>query len=170
MSTTGTQTTTYTRADIRKVVENFAADFSMIADFTGLRSRENVGQNVDDLRQFAEDGYLMTVTLYLMDKDGNPLKVAHYDVSGNAVGWQTGMPGNNQWRAPEGAYLKIMATLSNDWWNKTDDSKADYLKRHGFNSSWAPSDKYISLSGLTSSAGQKYASNGYGWARTNYSK
>src|ERR1700761_2059425 len=104
MSTTGTQTTTYTRADVRKVVENFAADYAMIADFTSLRSRDNVEKDVADLRQFAEDGYLVRVTLYLMDKDNNPINVAVFNVSESAVGWQNGRPGNNGWDAPAGSY------------------------------------------------------------------
>lgn len=170
MSTTGTQTKTYTKADIRKVIENFAADYVMIADFTGLRSRQKVEESISDLRQFAEDDYLDSVTLYLLDKDGNPLQVAHYRISGNAVGWQTSMPGNNLWTAPEGASLKLVATLSDSWWDKTDEAKGTYLQSRGFHSSWSKTQKEISLAGLNSSAGQKYASNGYGWERTNYSK
>jgi hypothetical protein len=170
MSSTATRTTTYTKADVRKVVENFAADYAMIADFTGLKTRETVQKDVSDLTKFAEDGYLTRVTLYLMDKDGNPLRVATYDVSDNAVGWQSGMPGNNVWSAPEGAYLQIMATLTNEWFDKSDEGKGQYLSGRGFYYSWGKSDKSISLLGLSQSSGQKYASNGYGWSRTNYSK
>jgi hypothetical protein len=166
----GTNTGTFTKVDIRKVVENFAADYSMIADFTGLLSRQNVENNVSDLRKFAEDRYLVRVTLYLMDKDGNPLKAIKYDISENAIGWQIGNPGNNVWDAPPGAYLYILATLSDNWWNQSEDAKVQYLKNNGFHGSWSKSDKQLSLNGLTSSEGQKYASNGYGWARTNYSK
>lgn len=37
----------------------------MIGDITGLRTRENVENDVADLNKFAEDGYLVRVTLYL---------------------------------------------------------------------------------------------------------
>jgi hypothetical protein len=170
MSSTGTKTTTFTKADIRKVVESFAADYGMIADITGLRLREKVEHDVSDLNKFAEDGYLVRVTLYLLDKDGNPLNVAIYKVSENAVGWQTGMPGNNVWTAPAGSSLQLIATMTDAWFNKSDEGRQQYLKSRGLVGSWAKSDTTTSLNGMTASAGQKYASNGYGWARTNYSK
>ena len=152
MSTTGTQTKTYTKAeDPQQHAENFAADYVMIADFTGLRLPQKVEESIVDLRQFAEDDYLDSVTLYLLDKDGNPLKkVAHYRISGIAVGWQTSMPGNNLWIAPEGGSLKLVATLSDSWWTKPDEAKGTYLQSHGFHSSWSKTQKEISLAGLSS--------------------
>ena len=170
MSSTGTQTTTYTVADIRKVVENFAADFSMMAQATGLRTRESVAAVVSDLNKFAEHDYLVAVTLFLLDKDGNKLRVAVYKVADSAVGWKSDAPGNNLWPRTEGGSLWVLGTLTDAWWNKTESDKDAFIKNNGLNSPWSKTEKDTSLSGLTSSAGQKYASNGYGWERTNYSK
>ena len=170
MSSTGTQTTTYTRADIRKVVENFAADLSMIAQATGLRTRENVAQVVADLNIIAEEGYLIDVTLFLLDKDGNKIKVAIYEVAKSAVGWQSEMPGNNMWPRTTDGKLWIVANFTNGWWSKTDPEKEKFVKDKGMNFPWSKTDKDTSVTGLNSSSGQKYASNGYGWSRTNYSK
>jgi len=170
MSSTGTRTTTYTVADIRKVVENFAADFSMMAQATGLRTRESVAATVADLNVFAEYGYLVSVTLFLLDKDGNKIRVAVYKVSDSAAGWKSDSPGNNLWPKTEGGALWVLGTFSDEWWNKTDAEKEAFVKARGLNSPWSKTDKDTSLNGLTSSAGQKYASNGYGWERTNYSR
>ena len=168
MSSTGTQTTTYTVADIRKVVENFAADFSMMAQATGLRTRESVAAVVSDLNTFAEFGYLVSVTLFLLDKDGTKLRVAVYRVSESATGWRSDSPGNNLWPRTEGGSLWVLAAMTDTWWEKTESEKESFIKVHDLNYSWSKTERDTSLSGLTSSAGQRYASNGYGWERTNY--
>lgn len=170
MTSTSTRTTTYTVADIRKVVENFAADYSMIAQSTELRTRDQVAATVHDLTTFANNGYLISVTVFLLDKNGNKLEVVAYNVSESASGWKTGDPGNALWPKIEGSYLRIIATLSDAWWNKTDSERADFVKNNSMNSPWAKTDMDTSLTGLISSAGQKYASNGYGWERTNYTR
>ncbi len=164
MSTSGTKTTTYTIADIRKVVENFAADFSMMAQATGLRTRENVQGIVADLNAFANAGYLEQVTLVLKDSVGTEIRGAVYKVSESAVGWKSDSPGNNLWPYTPGGKLNVTATLSSSWWSK-DDKEAFIAPLNG---TW-PSGTGASLAGMSSSSGQKYASNGYGWERTNYS-
>lgn len=170
MSTTATKTTTFTVADIRKVIENFAADYTMIGEITGLRTRDYVSKDIADLTQFANDGYLVRVTLYQLDKDGNPLNVSVYEVSESAAAWKTGNPGGNLWPVVSGSSLQLIATLTDAWFAKSDASQQQYVKDKGLHGSWAKSGKSMSLAGLKSSEGQKYASNGYGWARTNYSK
>ena len=170
MSSIGTQTTTYTVADIRKVVENFAADFSMMSQATGLRTRENVAGVVYDLRMFAEYGYLVSVTLILRDKDGNKLRAAVYKVSDSATGWVSEQPGNNLWPRTLGGSLYVLATMSSTWWNMTSSIKEAFIKNNVLHGKWDPSTEDNSLSSLSSSAGQRYASRGYGWERTNYSR
>lgn len=169
MSLSQTQTTTYTVADIRKVVDNFAADFSMMAQSTGLRTRENVAEVVLDLKIFAENGYLVRVRVFLEDKDGNKLRAADYKVSDSAAGWNSDRPGNNLWPRSTDGSLWVLATLSDAWWQKTDAAQEIFIRDQGLHNAWKRTDKDASLVGLSSSAGQKYASNGYGWERTNYS-
>jgi len=170
MNSTGTQTTTYTVADIRKVVDNFAADFSMMGQSTALRSRESVAEVVSDLKVFAEWGYLVEVALFLLDKDGSKLRAARYKVNDSATGWTCDRPGNNLWpRTPDGS-LWVVATLTDAWWNKTDPQREAFVRDRGLHNVWARTAKDTSLTGLCSSVGQRYASNGYGWERTNYSR
>jgi hypothetical protein len=168
MSYTATESTTYTVADIRKVVENFAADFSMMAVSTGLRSRESVAKTVADLQRFAEHGYLLEVSLILKDAAGNKNRAASYKVSQSASGWNSDRPGNSLWPRTPGGTLWVLADLSSDWWNKTSAEKDAYRQKWGLNSRWDPTTEDLSLTGLSASSGQRYASNVYGWQRTNY--
>jgi hypothetical protein len=168
MSLTATRTTTYTVADIRKVVDNFAADFSMMAQATGLRTRENVASVLSDLKIFAESGYLIDVTLFLFDKDGNKIRAASYRVSDSAAGWKSERPGNNLWPKTEGGALRVLATMTSTWWDMADATRQAFIRDRGMNYPWSPAEWDPSLTGLSSAQGQKYASNGYGWERTNY--
>src|ERR1700686_1226408 len=118
MSSTATHTTTYTVADIRKVVDNFAADFSMIAQATGLYSREGVARVVSDLKIFAEYYYLVDVNLILKDESGQHIRAAVYRVFESAIGWSSERPGNNIWPRMANGSLKVVATFTSSWWNK----------------------------------------------------
>jgi len=168
MSSTATESITYTVADIRKVVENFAADFSMLAVSTGLRSRDNVANTVSDLQTFAENGYLTKVTLILKDSAGNKIRGASYQVSESASGWSSDRPGNSLWPRTPGGILWVIADLTWQWTNKTSAEKDAYRQKWGLHSRWDPTIEDTSLTGLTASLGQRYASNAYGWQRTNY--
>jgi hypothetical protein len=170
MSTTTTRTTTYTVSDIRRVVDNFAADFSMMAQSTGLRARESVANTVSDLKILAEYGYLVEVSLFLFDKEGNKICAARYKVSESASGWQSDRPGDALWPKTEGGALRVLATLTYEWWGMTDTDRQEFIRDRGLNSPWSPAEWDTSFTGLTSSAGQKYVSNGYGWERTNYAQ
>lgn len=169
MSMSATQTTTYSVIDVRKVVDCFAADFSMKSQATGLRTRESVAEAVSDLKIFAENGYLSGVQLILKDADGTEIRGTEYTVSENAVGWTSERPGNNLWPRTPGGTLKVIATMNQSWWDKTESSKADFISRNSMHGSWARNTDGTSLANLSSSTGQRYASNGYGWQRTNYS-
>lgn len=168
MSTTGTQTQTYTVVDIRKVLDHFAADFTMISQATGLWSPASVATTVSDLKEFAEAGYLTQVNLILKDKAGTVLKAAVFKVSNAAVGWASERPGNDLWpRTPDGT-LKLVADLNQKWWDMQDDGRQAFISSHSLNSKWPVSSEDTSFSGLASSSGQRYASNGYGLQRQNF--
>ena len=170
MASTGTQTTTFTVADIRKVVDRFAADFSMMAQATGLHSRTSVENTVSDLKILAENRYLIAVKLILKDSNGTQIRAAVYNVSEAAAGWKSDRPGNNLWPNTPNGTLKVVATLTTEWWKKSESEIAGFVSANGMHSSWALTDEDTSFSGLTRSNGQRYESNGYGWERTNFSK
>ncbi len=163
-----THTTTYTIADIRKVVDNFAADFSMVAQATGLSARDEVARVVNDLKIFAEYGYITDVKLLLLDASGATIRGARYDVSTSAVGWTSDRPGNNIWPHTPGGKLSVVASFTNAWWDKSEAEKKSFQHATGLNSIWVRSTQDCSFSGLRASSAQRYASNGYGWQRANY--
>ena len=168
MSFTGSQTKTFTAVDVRKVVANFAADFAMMAQATGLRTHEQVVNTVYDLRIFAEFGYLEGITLILKDASELQLRGAKYTVSTEAVGWVSDRPGNNLWPRTPGGSLKVVGDLGTEWWAKTDAQKQTFISEYGLHSSWSPTAEDTTLAGLVVSQGQRYASNGWGMSRTNF--
>ncbi|MBL9080890.1 MAG: hypothetical protein JNK76_03740 [Planctomycetales bacterium] len=168
MSTSLTRTTTFTASDIRKVVDNFAADFSMMGQATGLKTREQIASTVGDLKIFAETGFLTEVTVILKDANGKQIRGAIYKVSESAVGWQSDRPGGNLWPRTPGGALKVVATVKDSWFSKTPEQKTAFAQAYGLTGTWPLTDEDTSLSGLTASYAQKYASNGYGMERTNY--
>jgi hypothetical protein len=169
MSTAASFTKTFTVADIRKVVDNFAADFSMMAQSTGLRTRDNVAEVVSDLKVFAEERLLIEVTMILKDSAGSQIRGAKYRVSDSATGWESDRPGNALWPRTPGGSLRIVADLSSIWWGKSKADKDSLRTRHEMTFEWSQGSEDTSLSGLSAVAAQRYSSNGYGWARTNYS-
>lgn len=164
----GTQTRTYTVTDVRRVLASFAADFAMIAQATGLRSRDNVASVVSDLQAFAEAGYLLAAHLILWDASGNKLRAAQYTVSIAAGGWINQQPGNNLWPRTPGGSLQVIGTFSNDWWVMDEATKARVRAARGIAYAWAHTDTDTSHHELTADADRRYVSNGYGLERVTY--
>jgi hypothetical protein len=164
----GTQTRTYTVTDVRRVLASFAADFAMIAQATGLRSRDNVAAIVADLQAFAEAGYLLAGHLILWDGAGNKLRAARYTVSTAASGWFNQQPGNNLWPRTPGGSLQVIGTFSDDWWAMDEAAKARVRAAWGIASAWARTDTDTSHRGMTADADRRYVSSGYGLERVTY--
>lgn len=165
---TETRTNTYTVTDVRRVVASFGADFSMIAQATGLRDSENVREIVSDLTAFAEAGYLEGVHLILWDADGNKRRAAKYTVSTFAVGWSNDRPGDNLWpRMPDGR-LQVIGTLSSDWWDMGEAAKDRARERYGIAGAWHLTNTDTSHTGMSSNADRRYTSNAYAMQRTVY--
>jgi len=164
---TGTQTTTYTVVDIRKVVDKFAADFAMIVQATGIHDRNYVSKVVCDLKIFAEYAYLEKVNLILKDASGTRIRAAVYNVAESAVGWKSDRPGNNLWPRTPGGNLLIIVMTSNTWNEKMPAEKQTFITQK-MNLSWPTGTEDTSFAEMKISAGQKYESNTYGWERTNF--
>jgi hypothetical protein len=166
---TGTQTTTYTVVDIRKVVDKFAADFATMALATGIHDRDYVAKVVTDLKAFAENGCLERVNMILKDASGTQVRAAVYTVSNAAAGWKSDRPGNNLWPPTPGGSLLVVAATKN-WNKKTPGEKASFIAQNEMNFTWPATSEDTSFVGLTKTTGQRYESNGYGWERTNFTR
>lgn len=165
---TGTRTNTYTVTDVRRVVASFGADFSMLAQATGLWDSEDVRETVSDLNGFAEAGYLKEVHLILLDANGSKLRAAKYTVSTSAGNWSNDRPGNNLWPRTAGGRLQVIGTLSSEWWTMDEASKDRVRERYGIAGAWSLTDTDTSHAGMRSNTDRRYASNAYGMERTVY--
>jgi hypothetical protein len=165
---TSSQTTTFTATDIRKVVDSFAADLWMIAQSTGLRSRENVESIVSDLKALAESDYLLGVTLILSDSAGAKVRARRYTVSTQAIAWGNDQPGGNLWPKLEGGSLQIIGALSDAWWNISAETKNRVRERIGLKYGWELTSTDTSFSDMTARQDKRYSSNGFGIERTSY--
>lgn len=167
MLTTGTGTVTYTASDISKVVDMFAADYNMIAQASGLSTRDYISKVISDIKAMARAEYLSRVTVCLLDAGKNPVQAAAYEVSTDASSWTPSRPGNNLWpRTPSGS-LNVIVSYNKNWSKLTATSKATF--EASLNLRWSDSDIDISFPRLNSSTDRKYASNAYGWDKRVYS-
>lgn len=163
------QTKTHTAVDVRRVVDSFAADFWMIAQSTSLRSQENVGKIVFDLKALAEAGFLEGVRIILWNQSGQKIRARNYSVSENAIGWANDDPGGNLWpRLPVGASLQVVADLSQSWWSNSEPERATNRLKLNLNFGWTLATNDISLASMTAKQDKRYSSNGYGMLRTTY--
>ena len=62
---TDTFTQTFNRDDIRRVYASFAADYKIVAEWTGLRSAAYVEKTIGQIKALAEEQYLSAVHLQL---------------------------------------------------------------------------------------------------------
>jgi hypothetical protein len=166
---TGTSTTTFTKADIRKVIANFAADFGMIGQSTGLWTRSQIDATVADLNCFAEAGFLTAVVVILYDAQGKVVKPRRYLVSESAVGWASDRPGDNLWPYTPNGKLELVATLSDAWWQMDEVARRQRKTAIGVVGDWGYTSTDTSFSTMTATQDRRYASNGYGLQRISYS-
>jgi hypothetical protein len=163
-------TTTYTRpvADIRKVLNNFRADLTMIAQATGLWTREVVDATVEDLIRFADAGYLISVVVMTWDSKGVKMPGRKYTVSNSAMGWASDDPGGNLWPKIPGGRMEIIASLTSAWWQLDAMTQASEKTKLGISGDWTPTSTDISFSGMTAIRDRSYASNSFGMERWTY--
>jgi hypothetical protein len=161
MSTgTGTYEATFTVADIKKVVDRFAADYWMIAQVTGLRTRETVDKQVAEIKIYAEAQYLHAVDITLFDAAEKELQAAQYKVSDAATGWTNQQPGNNMWPVTPGGKLRITLTMSKKWFDLNQAQQVEFDRSNGL--VWPDTNKDLTHQTLTKQFDRRYVSNGYG--------
>lgn len=168
MSITGTQTTTFTVADIRKVAESFAAVFSMISQSTGLHSGAELDHTIHDVKLFAELKLLKKVHIILKNSAGVQIRGTTFTVSENAGTWVNDRPGDGLWPKTSGGSLVVIVSNEPEYNSKSKEEKIKFCNENGFKSHWTSSTEDTTFSKLTGSPGQKYQSNGYGMERRNF--
>lgn len=159
-----TSTSTYTATDVKRVMDYFAADFDMIAQSTGLRTRENVKAVSADIRKMAVAGYLDEVNLYLVDKSGATIRATKYKVSDSAFLWSSDKPSKNLWPASPGGQLKVHVTHNRAWSVLTQAQRVAFESDYEVN--WGTGNIDTSFPMLSQAQSQQYASNAYGLKKT----
>jgi hypothetical protein len=166
MSTgTFTISSTYTITDVAKVVDRFAADFHMVAQSTGLASRDRVVGVTHDVKLMAQRGYLDRVDIVLRNAAGTEIKAAKYTVSTDAGGWTSDRPGNSLWPSAPGGELYVVVSYTDAWWGLSEYQRGAFIDGECLQS-WSRSDIDLSYPGMTGRYDRRYASNAYGMERT----
>ncbi len=161
MSTSYTQTTTYTVSDVARVMNCFAADFDMFAQSTGCRTRENVKAVTADVMAMAKEGYLAEVNLSLVPASGGAaVRATKYEVKpdGSLSGGAT--PGNSLWPYTPGGTFYVTVVYSQRWWALTESQRASF--KANLQQPWGTSSVDLSFPNLTRALDRNYVSNGYG--------
>ena len=162
MSSTATQTSTYTTTDIEAVVRRITADLVMIASSSGAETEETARRWAHDIELLATNGYLKAVDVTLLSH-GQEKQAVRYKVD-ETGGLSNDRPGNARWPKVAGAFLRIVLSYHSSYDQSARDKLAGRMK-----TGWTKSYADTSHSTLSKNGGREYSSNGYGMQREDYS-
>lgn len=165
---TTTFTDTFNRDDIRRVYASFAADYTIVAEWTGLRSATEIASDIAAVKALAEAQYLKEVHIQLHSASGTIRRAATYRVSTNASGWSTSRPGDLYWNSEIGDYLQLIVFYNANW-KALSKAQQDAFRKL-YMPGWGPSDFDGNYGAMSSSIDRLYASRAYGMERTQYSR
>lgn len=163
-----TKTATYTVIDIRKTFEGFEADLRTIARRTGKWKIEYVEDLFHDILKWAENKYLSSVDIVLLDKRNDPIRAATYIINSDGNATSSDKAGKNSWENIADTRLKIIIKQTPKWHQLSREQQNRYKEVNNFKVSWSPSYIDSSYSHLKKSAAQLYASNNYELQKSNY--
>lgn len=168
MSNTFTKTATYTVIDIRKTFEGFETDLRTIARRTGKWTIEYVEDIFHDILKWAEDKYLVSVDIVLLDKSSKPIRATRYIINSDGTTTSSDKAGKNNWENIADTRLQIIITQTAAWKNLLGEEQKRYKENRNFKVSWGPSSIDNSYSDLKQSSAQLYASNNYELQKINF--
>jgi hypothetical protein len=163
-----TVTDTFNPDDRRRVFAAFAADYRIVADWTGLRSRGSVDVAVAQIKNFIEKEYLAEIHIRLKDSDGKVRRAAVYRVSTEASAWSDSPPGDLYWDHEAGDNLNVHIVYSEVWWALSPGARETFRETHIPN--WGTADISGDYDLMSASEDRKYSSGAYGMRRTSYSR
>lgn len=169
MTTTNTNTSTYTIVDIRKSFEGFNADLRIIARKTGKWSMPYVDKIFHDIIALAEEEYLTSVDIVLLDQNENPVKATKYTINSKGTATNSDRAGRNDWSDLPNTRLSVLLSYANEWERLTDEQKANFQKENDFQIGWTTSKIDNKFPHLTKARAQLYANNGYEVQKENFS-
>lgn len=164
---TSTYTDTYNRDDIRRVHASFAADYRIVAEYTGLRSQTLVASDIAAVKAVAEAEYLKEVHIQLRTARNTIRTAAAYRVSTSAGAWSTDRPGDLYWKHESGDSLMLVLFYNSAWSLLSPSEQQAFRNVHL--QGWGPSDWNGSYGAMSNTTDRKFASRAYGLERTRYS-
>jgi hypothetical protein len=165
MSTSYTASSSYTVADIEKVVSRFSADLLMIADSTKALSQEKARTYARDVERLVKKGYLESVDVTLLDFFGTELRAVTYHVNTDAGSLNSSRPGGVLWPNTSGGSIRLVLRH-----NHTYTDSAQETMRENLETSWSPTSADTSHASLNAGNGRDYESNGFGMQRKDFTK
>lgn len=170
MYNTRTNTTTYTVIDIRKTFEGCEADIRTIARRTDKWSMEYVDNIFHDIIALAEQEYLNSVDIVLVENDSDKvIKASKFEVKSNGTAISSDRAGkNNDWSNIPNTHLSVILSYSQKWLNLNQNERANFQNDNDFKISWSASSIDNSFPHLGSSQKQLYASKGFELQKTVY--
>jgi len=162
MSTYST-TSTYTVADVEKVMRSVKADLIMIANSTKAMTEDDALNYAYDIEILAKKNHLKFADVTLMDGSSEVRAIRYEFQTEGATGAER--PGGVLWPlTPKDKGGRIRIHL-----RYTDSSSVEKRAELSLKISWVPASTDISHKDLTSSVGRNYSSNGFGTNREDFS-
>ena len=168
MFSTTTNTSTYTVIDIRKTFEGCEADIRMIARRTGKWSMEYVDKVFHDIIKLAEEEYLHSVDIALLDNTDKVIRATKFVVNANGTAITSDRAGSNDWVDIPNTRLSVILSYTKKWHDLTDEQKRKFQSDNFFKIGWVSSNIDNSFPHLIKSQGQLYASKGFELQKTSY--
>lgn len=170
MYNTRTNTNTYTVVDIRKTFENCEADIRTIARRTGKWSMSDVDDILHDIIKLAENGYLKTVSIALMQNSNDyVIRATKFSINESGSSNDSDRPGqNNDWENRDNTRLNVIISYTDNWFALSTIEKSNFQKNNNFKVKWGSSSIDTSFSHLNSGNAQLYANKGYELQKTNF--
>lgn len=159
---TYTSTSTFTVADVEKVMRSVRADLIMIASTTKAMTEGRAADYAHDIEVLAKKDHLEYVDVTLMNGSSEVRAIKYEFQTEGATG--TERPGGVLWPlTPEsqGGSIRVHLRYSS---SSSAEKRADLTLKI----SWVPASTDINHKELTSSTGRGYSSNGFGTNRKDF--
>lgn len=160
---TYSSTSTYTVADVEKVMRSVKADLIMIAGATKAITEGDAANYAHDIEVLTKNNHLKSADVTLMSGTSEVRAIRYEFQTEGATG--TERPGGVLWPLTpkdKGGWIRIQL-------QPTDSSSPEKRRALPLKISWKPSSTDTSHKDLTCSAGRGYSSNGFGTSRKDFS-
>ena len=163
MSTTNSQTTSFTTVDVENVMRRITADLVMIASSSKAITETKARDYAHDIELLAKKGYVEWVDITLFDGDEEE-RATRFDFVAGASASGTDRPGGVRWPQVTNPRLQLVISYTDAY---TSEAKAAMQPKLRIN--WKPTDANTSHTSLQTSGQRGYSSNGFGVERKDFS-